>query len=237
LQGITLTAALSLVLVCAIPAMAAPITYNYTGSPFNSVTADSPAFFPGEFMTASITLASPLAPNGEYSLVDGGVVQTNPYDCIAQGIPTTPCDGVVSWSIGDPTDTLSSAGGNLLYQLYFQTDAEGNIWNWDIDAFASTDSSQLRLHSSGALAHYESEPGGQDYDESTYLYDNDLCCQTAYANSFDVVPGTWSEEESAPTPEPGTLSLLFVGLAAGALKRKGRGRVGGLAVRSRIYGK
>jgi hypothetical protein len=226
LRAITLTAALSLMLVCAIPAAANPVTYTYTGDPFNSFTDGHSAFPAGAFMSASITLASPLAPDGTYSLVEGGVAVTNPANC-----GSDPCDGVVSWSIGDPTDTLSSAQGNTLYDLDFTTDAEGNILGWEIDAFANADDSQPELHSSGNLG--PGEPSGQDYDMSTFLYD-DLCCQAAYVTTVDAIPGIWSEEESASVPEPGTLTLLFGGLAAGALKRKGRGQVGGSAVRSRI---
>jgi len=217
LRPIALTAVLGLMLVCAIPATAGPITYNYTGNPFNSFTADSSAFSAGEFITASITLASPLAPDGNYNLVDNGTVVTNTVNC-----GSDPCDGVVSWSIGDPTDTLSSANGNLLFELDFTTDAAGNILGWEIDAFASTDPSEPELHSGGNLG--PNEPGGQDYDVSTALIYGEECCQTAYANSFDVIPGTWSEgPASASTPEPGTLALMLVGLVAGALKRKGRG--------------
>jgi hypothetical protein len=204
LQGITLTAALSLVLVCAIPAMAAPITYNYTGQYFNSFSNGS-IFSPSEFVTASVTLAAPLdEPNQEYSLVDGGIVQTNPNDC------EDLCGDVLAWSIGDATDTLSSANGNFLYTLFFETDAEGNIYNWEIDAFVSGVDVYPQLHTAG---NYGPEPGGQDYDYSP------VGPSVAYS---EFVPGTWSEgPASASVPEPGTLTLLFAGLAAGALKRKG----------------
>src|ERR1035438_10277651 len=135
LRGITLTAAVCLALAGAIPAMAGPITYDYTGNDFNSfgfTFIEPPVFYAGEYITASITLASPLdLPNPFYGLVDGGLVLTNPADCADL------CGDLVSWSIGDGTDALSSANGNFLETLEFNTDAEGQISSWSITAFAS----------------------------------------------------------------------------------------------------
>lgn len=209
LLGITLTAVLSLVLAGAIPAMADPVTYTYTGNDLTPgfTLFQPPVFFSGEYITASITLASPLdLPNQFYGLVDGGLVLTNPADCADL------CGDVLAWSIGDATDSLSSANGNYLYQLVLQTDGAGQILDWTMDAYATGVNGYPFLFTTGS---YTDEPGSQDYDISTALVDYN-CCQQAIVNGE---PGVWSEE-GGTVPEPGTLTLLFAGLAAGALKQR-----------------
>ena len=103
----TAVAALSIVYPASVQAV--PTTYVYTGNPFTTVSGP---YSMNDFVTAMVTLASPLGPNHDLNA------------------PVT----VTSFSLSDGVQTITSGVGQLDFADFaFETGPTGLIINWAVD--------------------------------------------------------------------------------------------------------
>jgi len=107
----TLSRLLTVSFFAAIPLLANPITYTYTGNPF-TLDNGNPGLPAGAGISATLILSSPLGDN----------------------LMNAPATGIVSWSITDGTNTLN-AGNSTTQAFDFSTDGSGNITEWTFLAF------------------------------------------------------------------------------------------------------
>jgi sugar lactone lactonase YvrE len=113
--------------VLVLPVRAASTIYTYTGNAFNQFFGSS-GDTTANFMTVSITLASPLPASF------GGVVT-----------PT-------AWSISDGTNTISSSSLGVIYTLFdFTTNSGGAIVSWQV----SVDTNSVGLGSTNPAGIYD----------------------------------------------------------------------------------
>ena len=104
----TAVAALSIAYPASVQAV--PTTYNYTGNPF---TFASPPYSTSDFVTAMVTLASPLGPNMPLTMV-------------------TP----LAFSLFDGVQTITNLNATSS-TFQFATGPTGMILNWDIRVFGA----------------------------------------------------------------------------------------------------
>lgn len=197
---------------------AAPVTYLYTGNPFDFCGYGcpgeggpdaAPANWDEDYLIASLTFADPLPPNMPLT------------DLLSQ---------VTAWTISDAFGfvSLSSAAGNVLTgvegtgPLLLSTDAAGNIMNYEIST------GPIPPESPGHIVGlfnppFECDECGDvlilfaDFFAPNFLTDSEW-------NAASSVPGEWT---IAPTaiPEPASMTLMGLGMAAGAVARHRRRRV------------
>jgi hypothetical protein len=105
------------------PALADTV-YTYTGNPFTQVVAPITT---SDFVTASFTVASPLAPNSEFSNELPGALPFNP----------------LSWDVSTAGYTISNTTPGVIVGLNFWTDSQGNIVDWIFGAEAESVPGQI----------------------------------------------------------------------------------------------
>ncbi|MGN6592345.1 MAG: hypothetical protein ACTHJX_05530 [Terriglobales bacterium] len=171
-------------------AQASPITYYYTGTPYNLYsnyppTANAPySCVAGQpcYLDVTMTLSSPLAANLSYANVT----------------PTS-----FQFTDGDPSDTVTNATANLNTGFIFSTDAGGNITQWEVfiqtNYGASPTMQLLTLNFPGDQLDDTSFSPCQGCNSVQYY---------AYAN------GSWSTTPPVTTPEPATWLLSSTGALA-----------------------
>jgi hypothetical protein len=173
-----------LLAACCFPLIAGTITYTYTGNPFPENA------FGFTQVTASFTLDHKL--DGENLVIcptegcSGGVTDTSAW--------------LVSWTMSDGVDTLSSAAGSELYDPWLVGIVLGvdsgadlpSIWRLiatdeSVDRLVMTDNAWQRLD--GAF----NATGSVELDRN---------------------PGVWTVSTNAEVPEPAGAGLAFLGLIA-----------------------
>ena len=108
LLAVTAVAAFSVAYPASVQAV--PTTYNYTGNPF---TFASPPYSTSDFVTAMVTLSSPLGPNMPLTMV-------------------TP----LAFSLFDGLQTITNLNATSS-TFQFATGPTGMILNWDIRVFGA----------------------------------------------------------------------------------------------------
>lgn len=183
-------------LLCAASAAHALATYEYDGQNFQSfVDAAVP---PGSYdssmrVTASVTLASPVAPNS------GGAI--------------TP----LAYSFDDGRQILTEANSVPLFEV--QTDANGEWIYWELYVRGSSDSGVIyTVNSSDGQTLYVEDLGELGNVCSIAACANPEVGDMGLRSSNDAADaGTWTL-----VPEPGTAGLLALGLALVGWRRGSR---------------
>jgi hypothetical protein len=111
------------------PALADTV-YTYTGNPFTHVVAPITT---SDFVSASFTVASPLAPDSEFSNELLGALPINP----------------ISWDVSTAGYTLSNTTPGVIVGLNFWTDSQGNIVDWIFGAEAESVPGQIETDRDG----------------------------------------------------------------------------------------
>jgi hypothetical protein len=128
-------AAAALLLLAAVPDIQADsFTYTYTGPDFTFFNAGgvSSPLSTSDFITASLTFASPLPDDFSQVYTGGSSVLTGT-------LPTPQWDpGLLGWTISDRVSTLSSSEGDILNGVLVTTDAAGNIVAWSLEGSSYT---------------------------------------------------------------------------------------------------
>ncbi len=191
-----LTVSLLLLSVAAEPATGNPHVYIYKGNPFTSVSAGWPT--DPTFVTAKITLANRVAPNGSVQFLVG-----NPYP------------DLISASISDGARTFTQNDPGII-NLY--ADKHGFITRWTIAmgtysypptsySFAINSWGPGTTCDVGGNAYYSvpsSSPGcPTDFTHNT-LFDMD-------GNPYPVDAGNSNDFGAWITPEPGKAGILIFG--------------------------
>ena len=162
------------------PCARATATYTYTGNPFTS-TVGSPGLPGSAAISASFTLTSALGPNLNFFTVPS----------------------VLSWSIGDGTNSISS-GTEL---LQFSTNSLGAITNWYFEGYNST----LFFGTFGPPTVSFGFTGGP------YNLNDESANTNTTTMAYNTNPGSWAQASSVP--EPSTSALLLLPLAWVAASR------------------
>jgi hypothetical protein len=164
--------------------------YTYTGQNYVSVS-DYPTlglndFSTSDFISASITFASPLPDNLGLGSND---VQYDVDESAA----------ILTWNITDQVYTLTPAN-SVLTTADFGTNAEGDIDLWNLNANETTSSIFLNISTTGT------DPATNGLDQSSIYY---YAFGLGPAASTSLT-GTW-QNASSTTPEPSTTVLLSLG--------------------------
>jgi len=179
-----LVSATALLLAGMVPAPANTI-YTYTGNDF-TFFADS-TLTTSDFISASVTLASPLAEN-----------LSNANETAA----------ALSWSITDQVSTINQASPDAVADLtlFFSTNSTGVITSWEFqDTAGNCATNCLQL-----VTQYFPQFPEDDLDQSSACVNN--TCGIPSANN-DTTPGVWHVSTTASAPEPS--SMVLAGLGAG----------------------
>jgi hypothetical protein len=198
-----------------------PVTYTYTGETFTTIPVASPGFpvTTSDFITASFTFASALPDSLPYNDPDKNAG-----------------DVILDWTISDQNTTLSSGAGNFLEQAAFDTDASGNIDDWNFEADGNFEClltvscwNMESYYLSAALTGYSNS----GLDQSVFFAAGVDSTTVIIENRND--PGTWSV--TSTTPEPTTFWIAGAALAiacfVGARKPK-HVSLGGISRASRV---
>jgi hypothetical protein len=161
----------------------ADVVYNDTGNDFTFAQAP---YSTSDFLSASLTFASPLPDNLSY---------------------TSEADALISWSVTDQIDTLDDRNA-YIHRANFATNAAGVIVAWDLSVdnygVSPTPPIVYELWTSNCLQYGCASPkdlrGLPIFEGSG---ENPL-----NSNS----PGTWGEV-SVAAPEPVSVALVVIGLA------------------------
>ena len=187
----------------------AQVTYTYTGNPFSY---NGSAYSYVTHISGSFTVASPLAANSFYT--NSGLTLGK------SGGGTGPAIGNYSFSDGKYINNFANysttggpggewgngtGSGTTIFDV--TTGADGNITSWYLNILSST--AQMNTFDCPASYPYGASVSDQVTAEPSSPYD---------AYNFGS-PGTWSV---TGVPEPGTLSLMTLGLGGLALLRKSR---------------
>jgi len=173
----------------------ADVTYNYTGSDFNTVSAP---YTTSDLVTGTITFATPLADNLSFQTV-------------------TPLS--LTLSDGQQIFNLSDAGFSGLAEL--ATDGSGNITQWFVllqgPLLTLPDSSNTRN-----TIETVSEPG--EIFDSGHFYDSSLGAEYIANGDVANGAGAWTLETAA-APEPRMVVFMLIGMfvCAGARALAGCG--------------
>lgn len=192
------------------PSAKATAVYTYTGNPFDAFIDQDPptgAYDGTQRFTIVLTFDRPLAPNGDWRTDPAGVQ-------------------LLDWSFSDGRVTLTPASPAVTFGFFgsggLQTDALGRIVTWGLLAYQNP--------SAGAWA--TGELGARSFISVDYFVDGKVdlaerfeCVRTTVsggctgASAFDTgfvldAPGTWTLSRAGEAPEPGTLALIGLGLAA-----------------------
>jgi hypothetical protein len=108
----------------------ADTVYTYTGNSFTQAVAPITT---SDFVTASFTVASPLAPNSEFS---NQLLGALPFDPI-------------SWDISTAGYTISNTTPGVIDGLSVWTDSQGNIVDWIFGAEAESVPGQIETDRDG----------------------------------------------------------------------------------------
>lgn len=190
------------------PSAKADTTYIYTGTPFTICTyGPCPANFTSDYITASLTFASPLG-----------------Y------IPTLTTVTPISWTLGDALGNFSySSGTNPTYltgfpsagapPLALSTDTNGNVVDYEMLAFPDEVLGLVGVSEVGifspAMSFTQGCPGGGTCTTAGFAEINwdPNSPQDGHPAEWDAdssVAGQWTQV--ANTPEPSSLLLLGTGV-------------------------
>jgi hypothetical protein len=174
----------------------ASATYTFTGEDFNSFDGNSNGLTTSDFVTGSLTFASPLGAD---------------FNSNSESFPT-----LLSWSLSDGVNSLSSANGNSLDIFQdFATDSNGQIDEWFFAAEESSgDGDPLILVSNESVIMNDGISGISVEDVSS-----DIAVGSAWYDG--AAPGNWTQSAA---PEPSTVLLLASGIAALVALRAKRAR-------------
>jgi hypothetical protein len=185
--------------IVALPLMASPVTYTYTGNDFT--TATGPDLTTSDSVTGSFTVASPLGDNLNGANIAGSAL---------------------SYSFSDGPDTITNTTPNIGLcfcspTIDIWTDASGNINNWDVSLTVGELGSEnitTEDFDAGIFRGIVIEDSG-----TTDNTGSDTASNTGDQGSWG--PGV----VASSTPEPGSLTLFGAGLAAlAAAVRRRRSR-------------
>jgi len=177
----------------------ADIIYTYTGQSFNSFYGNSNGLTTTNSITGYIDVATELGDN---------------FDSFnnSNSVPV-----LLSWSLSDGVNTLSSALGDITSGnvactgcLNLETDASGDIISWD---FYATNGSGLVMIASNTGEILNDGLGGSS---PTNDVSSQISVGSAWVGGSETL-ASWSE---SATPEPSTLLLFAGGFGALAWRRK-----------------
>jgi hypothetical protein len=186
--------------VAAMGSARANTIYTYTGNDF-TFFQDS-TLTTSDFISASVTLASPLADNLSNANETGAAL---------------------SWSITDQVSTINQASPDAAadLDLFFSTNATGAITSWEFnDTAGNCATNCLQL----VTQDFPQFPG-DDLDQSSACVNN--TCGIPSANN-DTTPGVW-RATTASAPEPSGKALITLGGCL-LLLRARRKRLTGISI-------
>jgi hypothetical protein len=174
----------------AIPANAGPVTYSYTGQPFNLWEGTfSCTLGVGECgMSGSFTVATALGDNLD----------------LAEVTPT-------SYSFTDGVQTLTNLNSTMEYTtpptlaFLFSTNGSGQITSYEIALLYDTNEYEFFLYNFSGIT-YDAA-----YDETKSAPFTELGLATNDTGEGPL-PGVWTSPSASPVPEPSALSLFGSGL-------------------------
>jgi hypothetical protein len=184
---------LCLMLAGAIPAMADPVTYTYTGNALNDCVAGTCG---SGYISGFFTLADPLADNMAWTDITSEVLDFSFTDNGVFGVTIDPSNAYA------PTDVF-----------YAETDSNGDVVQWEVSVSGQGDFYHTPQQSASLVTYYAPEyvngVGGPNGGDTTQL---DFPWGYEDLNSAD--PGAWTSEESGPAsvPEPGTFGVTLIGV-------------------------
>jgi len=162
----------------------ANVIYTYTGNPFTTVQAP---YTTADRVTATMTLPNPLAAN------------LSNVDVTANLVSLSMSDGVQTLDLANP-----GPGTNPFIIAEFSTDSSGNITAWGVQITTSVMTDPTSTVGVGILTH--SGPSIKVIDDGIEEAPPPTGSVSGVVRN---APGVWTL-----VPEPGTVTLLAIGLFA-----------------------